>query len=86
MNTPEPSPPIAAEEVEVETEAPLPWKVEQLQALGPVTGPSHRSYVPIIRSTTKEDLLGDRSDSSLPQTQLSFISEINESFKGKDSL
>jgi hypothetical protein len=47
-----------------------PWKVEQLNAMGPMVGPSHRTFVPIVRSTVKESLLTDVTDSSLPGPQL----------------
>jgi len=86
LSSPEPTPPLAIEDVEVESETPIPWSVEQLHALGPITGPSHRTYVPIVRSTARDNSLGELAESALPPTQLSFISEQLESFKGRDSL
>jgi hypothetical protein len=90
---PEPSPPMAASDAVVEATSPVPasipgttpWRVEQLQALGPVTGPSHRSSVPIVRSTVKDNALVERAETSLPQTELTFISEGLESWKRSGS-
>lgn len=36
--------------------APVLWSVEQLNALEPMTGPSHRTWVPIVRSSASVDL------------------------------
>jgi hypothetical protein len=66
--------------------APVPWSVEQLHALGPVTGPNHRTSVPIVRSTMKDGSVANHSDATLPRTELSFISEGMESWTGRDSL
>ena len=35
------------------------WTVDQLHALGPATGPGHRSFVPIVRSTSSDNSVGD---------------------------
>jgi hypothetical protein len=83
-------PTTIAETAEVDAKAPdhapVPWRVEQLQALGPVTGPSHRTSVPIVRSSVKDTSPASPSASTLPPTQLSFVSEGLESWKGSDSL
>jgi hypothetical protein len=42
---------------------PVLWSVEQLNALSPVTGPSHRTFVPIVRSTLADNPLGDVTSS-----------------------
>jgi hypothetical protein len=77
---------VVAEVQEAPVPAALPWRVEQLHALGPVKGPSHRTSVPIVRSTEKDNSLGDRAGASSSRSQLSFISEGLESLKGRDSL
>jgi hypothetical protein len=51
-----------------------------------VTGPSHRTSVPIVRSTVKDNARGDLVDTSLAPSELSFISEGLESWKGRGSL
>jgi len=38
---------------------PVPWNVEQLTAMGPVTGPGHRSFVPIVRTTVQDTPVRD---------------------------
>lgn len=58
-----------AGEDEVEPMTSVSWTVEQLNALGPVTGPSHRTFVPIVRSTTPNILLGDPTETSAPRLQ-----------------
>jgi hypothetical protein len=69
---PEQSPLIVVVEIgaEVTTRvaatAPAPWKVDQLHALGPMTGPSHRTFVPIVRSTSKDGSPRSLTDTSLP--------------------
>jgi len=55
---------------EVDSTTPVTWSVEQLNALGPVTGPSHRTFVPIVHSTLRDNLLGDPTDSSFPHHKL----------------
>jgi hypothetical protein len=73
--TPDPvSAPVAAS---------VPWSVEQLHALGPVTGPNHRTSVPIVRS--KATSPGDQVDGSIRPTEISFVSEGMESWIGRDS-
>jgi hypothetical protein len=62
--------------------APAPWRVEQLHALGPVTGPNHRTAVPIVRRDTSP---GDHVDVVPPRTEISFVSEGMESWIGRDS-
>ena len=47
----EPSQPIVVADDEVASTSTISWSVEQLNALGPVIGPSHRTFVPIVRST-----------------------------------
>src|ERR1700722_2471737 len=90
---PEPSAPLAAADEVVEAKAPVPapgsdgpWSVAQLHALGPVTGPNHRTSVPIVRGTAKDNSTGDVTESSLPQTELTFIAEGVEGWTGRDSL
>jgi hypothetical protein len=39
--------------------APVSLSIEQLNASGPVTGPSHRTFVPIVRSAPREISLGE---------------------------
>jgi hypothetical protein len=55
-----------ASDGEVDVSTPVAWSVEQLNALGPVTGPSHRTFVPIVRSTLSDNSLGEPTDSSFP--------------------
>jgi hypothetical protein len=59
----------AAGDGEVGLTPPVPWSVDQLNALRPVTGPSHRTFVPIVRSLP-DTSLGVHSDSSAPGSQL----------------
>jgi hypothetical protein len=59
---PEPSPISVADVREVDTTPPVLWSVEQLNALRPVTGPSHRTFVPIVRNTMPENSLGDLAE------------------------
>jgi len=42
---------------DIDVTAAAPWSVEQLNALGPLTGPSHRTMVPIVRSTLGDSTL-----------------------------
>ena len=51
-----------AESVAVDIAPLIPWSVEQLNALRPLTGPSHRTFVPIVRSL-QDNSLGDLSNS-----------------------
>jgi hypothetical protein len=53
----EPAQPMAVGVSDVDVTATVPWSVEQLNALGPVTGPSHRTFVPIVRSTLEDNSL-----------------------------
>ena len=53
------SPPQAAGEGEIAMMAPVSLSMEQLNASGPVTGPGHRTSVPIVRSTPREISLGE---------------------------
>ena len=53
------SPDLTSEIREADMTPPVPWSVEQLNALGPATGPSHRTFVPIVRSTLPDNSLGD---------------------------
>ena len=48
---------------EVEATTPVSWSIEQLHSLGPMTGPGHRTFVPIVRSTMGGDSLGDPTGS-----------------------
>jgi len=48
-----------AQDSGVDSTSPVTWSVEQLNALGPLTGPGHRSVVPIVRSTLRDTLLED---------------------------
>lgn len=50
---------MVVDDVDVDFTPPVPWTIEQLNALGPVTGPSHRTFVPIVRGTLQENSLGD---------------------------
>jgi len=45
---------------------PVTWSLEQLSALEPATGPSHRTFVPIIRNITGDNSLGATTDPSTP--------------------
>jgi hypothetical protein len=65
----EPSQLMVAGEDEVESTTSVSWTVEQLNALGPVIGPSHRTFVPIVRSAVPNILLGDPMDTSVPRLQ-----------------
>ena len=65
----EPSQLVVAGDGEVEPTTNVTWTVEQLNALGPVTGPSHRTFVPIVRSAVPNILLGDPMDTSVPRLQ-----------------
>jgi hypothetical protein len=67
---PEPSNLIVGGDNEIDSPAPVLWSVEQLNALGPMTGPSHRTFVPIVRSTLKDSPLGFPTDSTYPPSQL----------------
>jgi hypothetical protein len=51
--SPESTPAFVDDPVEVEATTPVSWSVEQLHSLGPVTGPGHRTFVPIVRSTLR---------------------------------
>jgi hypothetical protein len=55
--SPEPSYPVAIEPDDLDVKLPTLWSVEQLSTLRPVTGPSHRTFVPIVRSTAMYDAL-----------------------------
>jgi hypothetical protein len=63
---PEPPQPVVASDSDVVATAQVPWSVEQLNALGPVTGPSHRTFVPIVRATLADTSHGDLTDSGAP--------------------
>ena len=65
----EPSQLVVAGDGEVEPTTSVSWTVEQLNALGPVIGPSHRTFVPIVRSTMPNISLGDRTETSAPRLQ-----------------
>jgi hypothetical protein len=39
--------------------APVSLSIEQLNLSGPATGPSHRTFVPIVRNTSPEISLGE---------------------------
>ena len=88
--SPEPQPATIAGDADVDVKAtdpvsvaaPAPWRVEQLHALGPVTGPNHRTAVPIVRRDTSP---GDHVDVVPPRTEISFVSEGMESWIGRDS-
>jgi hypothetical protein len=54
----------------VDSPPPVLWSVEQLNALGPVTGPSHRTFVPIVRSTLGEGSFRDPIESQGQQPLL----------------
>jgi len=56
----EPSNFTIAGDGEVDSSTPVTWSVDQLNALGPVTGPSHRTFVPIVRSTLIDNSLGTK--------------------------
>ena len=60
---PDPSRVMVAGLGDVDETAPLPWSVEQLHALGPVTGIGHRTFVPIVRSAAGDNPLGDLANS-----------------------
>ena len=60
---PEPTQSAVAVDNEVDSTLPVTWSVEQLNALGPMTGPSHRSFVPIVRSQVQDISLGGQLDS-----------------------
>ena len=64
---PEPLQLVAAGDDQVEPMTSVSWTVEQLNALGPVTGPSHRTFVPIVRSTMPNISLGDPTEASAPR-------------------
>ena len=63
LNQPEPSQPLVVALDDVVVTPPVLWSVEQLNALSPVTGPSHRTFVPIVRSTLADNPLGDIASS-----------------------
>ena len=54
---------ISTETREVDVTPVVSWTVQQLQALGPATGPSHRSFVPIIRTSLPDNPQGDPATS-----------------------
>lgn len=56
---PEAPQPTVVGQVEVDAPPVVPWSVEQLNALGPVTGLSHRTFVPIVRSSLPDNSVGD---------------------------
>jgi hypothetical protein len=66
---PEPLQLMVAGDGEIEPTTNVTWTVEQLNALGPVTGPSHRTFVPIVRSTVPNISLGDPMDTSVLRLQ-----------------
>lgn len=41
----------------------VPWSIDQLNALGPVTGLSHRTFVPIVRSALQDNPVSDVANS-----------------------
>jgi hypothetical protein len=67
---PEPSHLIVGGDCEIDSTAPVLWSVEQLNALGPMTGPSHRTFVPIVRGPLNDSSLGFPTDSTNPPSQL----------------
>lgn len=62
----ESSSPEVADVAEVEVTTPVPWNVDQLNALGPLIGPGHRTSVPIVRGSLPDSTLGVTIDSSAP--------------------
>ena len=66
----EPAHLIVGGDFEIDSPAPVLWSIEQLNALGPMTGPSHRTFVPIVRSTLKDSSLGFPTESPYPPSQL----------------
>jgi len=63
LNQPEPSQPLVVALDDVVVTPPVLWSVEQLNALSPVTGPSHRTFVPIVRSALADHPIGDITSS-----------------------
>lgn len=63
VNPPETSPPTVMGLDDVVVTPPVLWSVEQLNALSPVTGPSHRTFVPIVRSALADNPVGDVTSS-----------------------
>jgi len=63
LNQPEPSQPLVVAPDDVVVTPPVLWSVEQLNALSPVTGPSHRTFVPIVRSALADHPIGDITSS-----------------------
>jgi len=63
LSSPEPSLPVVVGLDDVVVTPPVLWSVEQLNALSPVTGPSHRTFVPIVRSALADNPLGDIASS-----------------------
>ncbi|MGB8196522.1 MAG: hypothetical protein WCF25_05915 [Acidimicrobiales bacterium] len=59
------------EALEPEPSVPVrePWKIEQLHAMGPMTGPSHRTFVPIVRAQ-KEGVPTEVTGATIPTEQL----------------
>lgn len=48
---------------EVEEKTTVTWSIDQLNSLGPVTGPGHRTFVPIVRSLSRDNGLRGPIDS-----------------------
>jgi hypothetical protein len=61
----EPPPSTIAAIDQVDPATAVTWSVDQLNALGPVTGPGHRTSVPIVRGTMMDGSLGDPPDSAI---------------------
>ena len=62
------SPLEAAGDGEIAMIAATSLSPEQLNALGPMTGPDHRTFVPIVRNTTREVSLGELNEVVGPTT------------------
>jgi hypothetical protein len=63
--SPPPEPPhdITARDDDDDETPPTLWSIEQLKALRPVTGPGHRTIVPTVRNTLRDNTFGDLADS-----------------------
>ena len=62
------SPLRVAGESEIVMLAPASLSIEQLSTSGPATGPSHRTFVPIVRSIPQEISLGELNGVVSPTT------------------
>ena len=52
---------------DVDAKVSVPWSVEQLRSFGPVTGPGHRTFVPIVRSSVLDIAVGNPTDAQAAQ-------------------